>query len=144
MAAGPAAGAAGAGPRSSSPDWSRSATPTRKVWRITERPIPEACDEEGPPLQKGDEEMEKEAPLEKGMDDKVGEVEMKEEEPVEKEGAQGGVEMKEETPLEKGEGEMKGTSPCLSSPSQVKAFSSGRRWKGRRSYGGLPQHPGHQ
>ncbi|CAK9081270.1 unnamed protein product [Durusdinium trenchii] len=68
-----------------------------------------ACDEEGPPLQKGDEEMEKEAPLEKGMDDKVGEVEMKEEEPVEKEGAQGGVEMKEETPLEKGEGEMKGT-----------------------------------
>ena len=79
------------------------------MWRITERPIPEACDEEGPPLQKGDEEMEKEAPLEKGMDDKVGEVEMKEEEPVEKEGAQGGVEMKEETPLEKGEGEMKGT-----------------------------------
>ena len=61
-------------------------------------------------MQKGDVGMEKEAPLEKGMDDKVGEVEMKEEEPLEKEGAQGGVEMKEETPLEKGEGDlMKGT-----------------------------------
>ena len=86
-------------------------------------------------MQKGDVEMEKEAPLEKGMDDKVGEVEMKEEEPMEKEGAQGGVQMKEETPLEKGEGDlMQGTpgalwkrviwactSPCLSSPSQVKA-----------------------
>ena len=53
--------------------------------------------EEGPPLQKGDVEMEKEAPLEKGMDDKVGEVEMKEEEPVEKEGAQRDVEMKEKS-----------------------------------------------
>ena len=48
-------------------------------------------------MQKGDEEMEKEAPLEKGMDDKVGEVEMKEEEPVEKEGAQPDVEMKEKS-----------------------------------------------
>ena len=100
--------------RSFSPDWSRSATPSRKVWRIKEMPIPEAPDEEGPPLGKGDVEMEKEAPLEKGMDDKVGEVEMKEEEPVEKEGAQGGVQMKEETPLEKGEDDLMKGAPSTS------------------------------
>ena len=141
--------------RSFSPDWSRSATPSRKVWRIKEMPVPEAPDEEGPPLGKGDVEMEKEAPLEKGMDDKVGEVEMKEEEPMEKEGAQGGVQMKEETPLEKGEDDlMKGTpstplkkgyfQPMSLFPKPGEGLSMRQeveKKKKEEDHGGLPQHP---
>ena len=79
--AGPAAGTAGAGPgKGLSARLEQISHTQQKGVEIKERPIPEAPDEEGPPL-------------EKGMDDKVGEVEMKEG----KEGAQGDVQMKEET-----------------------------------------------